>query len=124
MIPWRERATRLIIAAFATLFVITGWSLSPAVAAPQSSRLTAELATYSYDSASAVTNPAANARTDAPAARPDLWPSSGVLRLVSGFGLAAKGLKGPIADEIATNLPEQLALGSARAGNGNVIQLG
>lgn len=72
MIPSRERATRLVIAALATLFAITGWSFSPAVAAPQSSRLTAELATYGYDAPFAVTTPAAQQRNAALTVRPSL----------------------------------------------------
>jgi hypothetical protein len=68
MILWRERATRLVIAAFATLFVIAGWPFSPAVVASQSSRLTPELPTYGYDAPFAVTTPLSSPRTAAPPA--------------------------------------------------------
>jgi RHS repeat-associated protein len=47
--------------------------------------------------------------------------------IVASFGAGSAAetggavLKGPIADEVASNLPEQMALDSARAGNGDVI---
>lgn len=120
----------LVLVAFAlgVLAVSVGTSAAPASAAAVQAVSTYDGAVYTYNAPVLLSSQSA-ATTDVRGSPAGPGATSRE-RSVSarGFAVAAKGapaavaaLKGPIADQVARNLPQQLALAAAREGQGTIL---